>query len=155
MDLNLFPVLKQPFGVSGEKRVCCGPCESDPIIVHFDVSKAGYVPGERILFKAFIDNKSNRKIYPLRLELIETITFYASTKSKTSTRKLCSIINKVIEPHGTHLWNDGIISIPPVCPSSNGFCKIINIKYFLNLHMSLASSVSKEFCIPITIGNYA
>ena len=31
-DLNKYPTLKQPYGLSDEKVVCCGPCKSDPVI---------------------------------------------------------------------------------------------------------------------------
>ena len=31
-DLNKNPSLKQPYGVSAESVVCCGPCMSNPVI---------------------------------------------------------------------------------------------------------------------------
>ncbi len=39
-DLNLRPALKQSCGLSHQKVVCCGPCKSDPIIVHFSTPKS-------------------------------------------------------------------------------------------------------------------
>ncbi len=38
-DLNLYPALRQPYGASAEKILCCGPCASLPILANFSISK--------------------------------------------------------------------------------------------------------------------
>ena len=39
-DLNLMPALRQPYGASEMKVLCCGPCKSDPIIATFEIPKS-------------------------------------------------------------------------------------------------------------------
>jgi hypothetical protein len=42
LDLNLLPGLRQSFGVSDSKTLCCGPCKSDPIIIDFNTNKSKF-----------------------------------------------------------------------------------------------------------------
>ena len=42
VDLNLIPGLRQSYGLSDIKTVCCGPCESDPITIQFNTNKSDY-----------------------------------------------------------------------------------------------------------------
>lgn len=58
LDLNLLPGLRQPYGVSDTKIICCGPCQSDPITIELNTNKTGYVAGETIIFNCSIDNRS-------------------------------------------------------------------------------------------------
>lgn len=39
-DLNNHPNLKEPYGVTAQKVLCCGPCSSKPINVTFSVPKS-------------------------------------------------------------------------------------------------------------------
>ena len=40
LDLNRQPSLRQPYGVSDTKIVCCGPCKSDPITIDLNTTKS-------------------------------------------------------------------------------------------------------------------
>jgi len=115
----------------------------------------GYVPGERIQFAVQIDNKSKRKINPLKVEFYESITFHARSKSTSRYRVIATATNgKSIEPLKTYEWKDESSSLvlPPLCHTSNGLCRIIDIKYVLSLKFSPSGSVSSTINIPITIG---
>lgn len=48
--------------------------------------------------------------------------------------------------------DDSFIIIPPVRPSSDGLCKLIDIEYKFELKFSASGSRSKVLNIPITIG---
>ena len=39
LDLNSNPSLRQGYGVSDQKVLCCGPCKSEPIIANFNILK--------------------------------------------------------------------------------------------------------------------
>ena len=112
------------------------------------------MPGERITFSVNIDNKSNRKIKPLKVTLVESIIFRATSKSKTFHRNVALVDDtKFTEPLSNYEWNTGSITVPPVCSSSNGLCGIIIVNYFLQLNVDpTGGSVSKDLMIPITIG---
>ncbi len=115
----------------------------------------GYVPGERIQFTVQIDNRSKRKIKPLKVEFYERITFHARSKSTSSYRVIASATNGIsIEPLRFYEWKDANSSfvLPPLCHTSNGLCRIIDIKYVLSLKFSPSGSVSSTINIPITIG---
>ena len=57
------------------------------------------------------------------------------------------------ESNGKNEWENATLVIPPVCPSSNGLCHIIEIRYFLVLNFDATGmSVSTDLKIPITIG---
>ena len=115
----------------------------------------GYVPGERLQFAVQIDNKSKRKINPLKVEFYESITFHARSKSTSRYRVIATATNGIsIEPLQSYEWKDANISLvlPPLCHTSNGLCRIIDIKYVLSLKFSPSGSVSSTINIPITIG---
>ena len=40
LDLNELQSVRQPYGVSGTKIMCCGPCKSEPIMTYFSVNKS-------------------------------------------------------------------------------------------------------------------
>ena len=112
------------------------------------------MPGERITYSVSIDNASSREINPVKVSLVEFITFHATTKSKTSSRTLAIISNqKRINSKQNYLWNDASFVIPPVCSSSNGLCRIIDIKYFVALQIDPSGmAFNLNLNIPVTIG---
>jgi hypothetical protein len=115
----------------------------------------GYVPGERIQFAVQIDNKSKRKIKPLKVEFYERITIYAESRSKFDSRLITTVTNnKSIEPLQKYEWKDESSSfvLPPLCHTSNGLCKIIDLRYILSLSFSPSGSGFSTINIPITIG---
>ena len=40
LDLNRLPGLRQPYGVSDTKIICCGPCKSVPITIDLNTKKS-------------------------------------------------------------------------------------------------------------------
>ncbi len=119
--------------------------------------KAGYVSGERIEFVVQISNKSYRKIYPLKIFLVEKMT-YLSRKIKhfCLINTKCFLTNNTcIEPLQNYEWNDTSSSLflPSLCHSSNGSCKIMIREYFLRLKVSPSESKHFYLKIPIIIGN--
>jgi hypothetical protein len=115
----------------------------------------GYVPGERLQFAVQIDNRSKRKINPFKVEFYERITIYAESRSTFDSRLITTVTNnKSIEPLQNYEWKDESSSfvLPPLCHTSNGLCRIIDIKYFLSLKFSPSGSASSAINIPISIG---
>lgn len=117
-------------------------------------SKAGFVPGEAIAFKATIDNKSNRKIKSMTVNLIQVTKFHSSSKIKTCYENVTKIhYPNVVSEKSFEEWSNSALLIPPVCSSSNGLCRIIEVSYqvVFNFDASGVAS-SKNLEIPITIG---
>jgi hypothetical protein len=65
--------VKNSYGVSGEKIICCGPCQSEPINAKFSLNKTGFVSGESIPFNSILENKTNRKINPMTVKLVKNL----------------------------------------------------------------------------------
>lgn len=154
VDLNLCsPALRQPYGVSGSKVFCCWCCASEPVTAKFNILKSGFVPGESILFNAEIDNRSNRELDSIKVKLVQDLKFHATTKSRTSQRNVAEVVySNVIRPCSIESWNKGTLVIPPVCPSSNGACKIIEISYSVVFVFGASNSIDSNLAIPIYIG---
>jgi hypothetical protein len=154
LDLNALPNLHQPFGVSDTKVLCCGICKSDPIIAYFSLMKCGYVPGEGILFNVNLDNKSNRTIDEMTVNLKQNIRFYATTKSKSCIRNVGAIrFPRKIPSRFQDTWNDSVLVIPPVCSTSNGTCGIIEVSYSIVFNFDTSGiAISKDLVIPIVVG---
>jgi hypothetical protein len=153
-DLNAFPALRQPYGASDTKVLCCGPCKSDPIIATFQVMKQGFVPGEILIFSATIDNKSNKEIKEMKVTLRQNIRFHATNKTKNTYRdvNVLKYPNKIPQRTIEH-WNNVSLPIPPIVSSSNGTCRIISVSYTIVLNFDASGvAISKDVPIPIVVG---
>jgi phage head maturation protease len=65
--------VKNSYGVSGEKIICCGPCQSEPINAKFSLIKTGFVSGESISFNSILENETSRKIKPMTVKLVQIL----------------------------------------------------------------------------------
>ncbi len=148
------PNLRSPYGVSGEKIICCGPCRSEPISVKFNIEKTAFVSGESISFFSVLENKTNRKIKPMTVKLIQCANFHTNGRIKESNIVIASIkYNKIVNSKSVNEW-DGFLLVPPTCPTSNGLCKLIDIHYELLFVLNPSGlSFKTELTIPIIIGN--
>lgn len=163
LDLNkLPPTLRQPYGVSETKILCCGCCSSDPITVTFSTLKTGFVPGEIIVSNVNIDNRSNREVKKITLKLVQELNFTGSSRELiVKTTKVRKCFRNIVEMNFTqivppktnqNLEGNTRIIIPSIAASSNGISKIIVINYLLVFTFKCSGSLSKDISIPITIG---
>lgn len=100
-----------------------------------------------------IDNRSSREIKLIQVDLLQQITFHATTKSRTCTRHVATIrFPGKIGAHKQETWENGLV-VPPVCSSSNGTCRIIDVRYVIDLKFDAGGmSTSKELYIPVVVG---
>lgn len=112
------------------------------------------MPGEGIVFNASIDNKSGRTIREMTVRLLQNLRFHATTKSKSCTRTVAAIqFPGKIGPRSQDTWNSSVLTIPPVCSSSNGTCRIIEVSYLVEMSFDTSGiAISKDLRIPIIIG---
>lgn len=154
LDLNAYPRLKSSESINNSKTICCFCCKSKPIFISFSLYKIGYVCGEAIVFNASINNQSSRKIPIVLLKMNQIIKFHTRAKVKTTTREVTHIVfNKEILPFTKENWDNSVLSIPAVCPSSYKTSKLIEISYNLVLYIEPKwPSTSITLKIPIIIG---
>ncbi|CAF0782805.1 unnamed protein product [Brachionus calyciflorus] len=154
VDLNDYANVKQPYGVSAQKTLCCGPCSSKPITVTFSVSKIGHVPGEPILFNVSVVNQTRKEIKQMKVTLMQNLRFEAKSRVRNCTRKVASMEfpNKV-GIKTTEKWNNLPILIPSVSPSTMGNSRLIDVSYELFLNFDATGvSTSTDLNVPIVIG---
>lgn len=155
LDLNTNEILKEPYGVSGCKQVRCGPCKSSPIECQFSVNRCGFMPGESIVFDVNMVNKSSsREITDLSVTLVQKIKYHVKRDFKKCFRRVAMVAYpKTIAPKTDEKWSSHLV-IPPVCSSTNGKCRIIDVHYAVQCSFETDGFGSKPTClsIPLTIG---
>ena len=153
LDLNRLPALRQPYGVSDTKIICCGPCKRDPITIELNTNKTGYVAGETIIFNATIDNRSSETIISLSAALEQHIFTRNSSKVEFGYDIVAlKYPGEKIDPYKLVNWSDVKLKIPTVCPSTIETCKIIKIEYKLTVVIVFIGFNKKRVELPITIG---
>lgn len=168
-DLNSNPESKQAAGATGQKILCCGPCQSEPIGATFNLNKSGFVSGETLRFIGTIDNKSSKDVKYLCVKLIQQAIFHGVAKNagldsgrhkkkRVENREVISVTyDKKIGPKSFQTW-DGSLKIPPVCAtamsSAGNVCKIIEIAYLVRMYFDFSKTfdISSDLTIPVIIG---
>lgn len=147
-------MLKEPYGVTGSKHICCGPCKSAPILCQFSINRCGFVPGESITFDLSIDNQSSREITELVIILVQKMKYHVQREVKKCFRRVAMVaFPNCIAPKSKEKWSSHLV-VPPICASSNGKCRIIEVFYAIqcSFEVSGLGSKSTDLVIPITIG---
>ena len=103
------------------------------------------MPGERLSFKVEIDNKSDYEIIEMSVKIKQKIYFHATDESQKRVRKVAQLDYPISIPKKRLVvWSDDIL-IPPVCASTNGTCRIIQVFYGVLLNFNPATlSLSKK-----------
>ncbi|BFZ02476.1 hypothetical protein BsWGS_05515 [Bradybaena similaris] len=150
LDLNQQPNCLQRIQGANQKTLCCWCCKSGPIHATFYVDRAGYVPGEAIQLFATINNGSNRKMDKSYVDLKMVITYHATTKSKIQIKEVARLTRPAIEAHGSDQWSGEQLVIPPLPPSYLVGCRIIDVRYILQLNVD-PSGPSFDLEVPLEI----
>ena len=118
--------------------------------------KAGFVPGEKIVFNASIDNRSSKTIKSISAILVQTTTLiYNRSRKHKSSRNIVTLRydGPEIGPRMKENWSNVGLIIPAVCPSLLNTCRIIKLDYTLRLIVNFNGlTIRKMLDIPILIG---
>jgi len=134
LDLNQNIQLSLSQSIKNSKTICCFCFAQRPINVKFNLQKIGFVSGEGIVFNCCINNQSSRKIIIVTLKLVQILKFNTQSKSKTVTRDVTHIVySKEILPSEKVDWDNSILTIPSLCPSSQNTSSLIEVSYTLVL----------------------
>ncbi|CAG5135197.1 unnamed protein product [Candidula unifasciata] len=150
LDLNQQPNCLQGVQGSNQKTLCCWCCKSGPIQATFHIDRTGYVPGEAIRLFAEINNGSNRKMDKSYVDLKMITMYHATTKSRMQTREVARVTRPAIEAYGQDQWNGEQLVIPPLPPSFLAGCRIIDVRYVLQLNVD-PSGPSFDLEVPLEI----
>ncbi|BFZ01389.1 hypothetical protein BsWGS_04428 [Bradybaena similaris] len=150
VDLNQEPAASQPISNQKEKRLCCLCCTSGPIIAEIRLPQKGYVPGEKLIITADIDNRTRRKVQNIAVELLMTTTFHAAYKSRSVTQIVARIQRGSLKSGNSDSWEGDSLLLPPLPPSFLIGCSIIDVKYTLQLRV-FPVSPAFDLTVPLEI----
>ena len=105
-----------------------------------------------------IDNDTeSQKLDSIQVVLQEKLTLIANRSHSYSHVKdlVVAKCGTQCEPKKKLSWKDGLLIVPSVMSSSNGLCKLIDLKYFVYTQITAnGGKFVKDFTIPITIGKF-
>lgn len=150
LDLNTVPNAMNGASKTDQKTLCCLCCESEPIIASVSTDRTGFVPGEAIVFRSEIENKSDREMTCSKAKLVMQVRYHATSK----TRYVNNIVNEIshgkIEGGGTDVWMNEKLHIPAIPPSYLQGCNIIDIRYYLTMTVD-PSGLGFDLNVPVEV----
>ena len=112
------------------------------------------IPGEDIVFNAMIDNRSSKGLNRLTVSLIQRIKFHGKNRSKECIRNVASVnLHKPVASKSVENWNNVLLKIPPVCSTTQGSSRLIEVSYLLAFTFgAVAPKLATDLVLPIVIG---
>ena len=111
------------------------------------------MPGESLFFTINIENKSSNKAKITAVEIIQRTRFNATAKTRTELRTVAKVNYPKIIPPGLNETLTSSLVIPPVCSTSNGLCRIIEVSYEATLRFgSTGVGFDKSVIVPVVVG---
>nr|XP_039263224.1 arrestin domain-containing protein 3-like [Styela clava] len=153
LDLNRIQDITNPSQNYDSQSIACSCTRSGIIEVDFSSDRTGYVPGEYIKINANISNSSNSRVKSSSVKLLQTVTFYASSKTRRKTYVINDVTGPSVPKRKTFNWADAVLHIPPLPPSESRNCRIIDIDYSLVFHARLRDFTPDiRMFVPIILG---
>jgi hypothetical protein len=114
------------------------------------------VPGEFLPFTAEIMNMSDKQLN-LKISLKQSIRLQTRSKSKTMNHIVSTIpYMGMVAARSNAVWVNADLFIPPVCATSIGMSRIIQISYIVVLTFQATTGLNMpgEVDVPIVIGTF-
>ncbi|KAL8563916.1 hypothetical protein ACOMHN_049572 [Nucella lapillus] len=150
LDLNQRPDAVLEMTHMNHKFLCCLCCKSGPITASLRIPRKGYVPGETIPVDAEIENLSGRTMAKTTAKILQRIDYHAVTKTRTLNHKVAEIRHGEIGPGGSDQYHAERLLVPAVPPSFLEGCRIIDIRYYLQVEVD-PTGVGFDLLVPVEI----
>ena len=165
------PRLMEPASKHGVRRMKTSKHGGGSIFFSVKIDRRGYCPGESISINAKFENQSNTQVDAIQASLVQEAT-YTITKftpnyqnpithhwegprtfvtKKGSKRIIQKIESSGIPPGKTGYWNNELLPIPAISPTTIGD-NIIVLSYTVDISAVIHKAGSFTFLIPVTIG---
>ncbi|XP_057375199.1 arrestin domain-containing protein 17-like [Daphnia carinata] len=128
-DLNTIPEANVPVRATGFKTLGILCCKSNPIMATFWLDRAGYVPGEKIILNAEVENLTRKRMRGSKIQIIERTNFHATRATECHERVIHESVRGKFK--AVELWENYPIIVPPIVSSGLNFCRIIDVTYIL------------------------
>ncbi|XP_064633107.1 arrestin domain-containing protein 3-like [Lineus longissimus] len=127
-------------------NMCCGGSKMN---IWAEVPRIGYLPGESILIRGAIQNKTRRPIKETKAILYQQIQYRTKKKSDTTFRAI-AVLEK---QKNVSTWDNDVLRIPSCVPSELDGCSLIDVRYILRVLVN-PSPTSSDIAVTfeITIG---
>lgn len=123
------------------------------IFVKATIDKRCYVPGESMRITLEINNTSSQSVRKSIARLKQHVTYFAENTSAKDKIELGCVQFGSVSARKSDSWNDVDLVVPPVPPTGLGGCRIIEVKYFIEVQVHcgnyLKDMIMKE---RVTIG---
>eukprot|EP00095_Tigriopus_kingsejongensis_P005165 maker-scaffold237_size242172-snap-gene-0.19 protein:Tk05165 transcript:maker-scaffold237_size242172-snap-gene-0.19-mRNA-1 annotation:"arrestin domain-containing protein 3-like" len=135
VDLNLMPEAMKPMEIREEKKLKSLLSQHGPLTGTLRLPHSGYVPGESIVAKLCVENRSNARIKCTDLKFIQKITVIGShhgrDRPSVTQRTLAQVPGPSVKPCDLASWSSDLLVVPQVSPTLTNLCGIIHVEYFL------------------------
>ena len=134
-------------------------CKGGQLRATISISKKCYVCGEMIIFSAYIENFSRKRMTKSYVRLVQYETVTAKSDGRTETRSgqrnILAVQEASIAPGRTFTWSNAGLLIPSLPPSKLIHCNFISLSYsvVLSVHPSGCLDNRLEVPISVNIGN--
>ncbi|XP_078599304.1 arrestin domain-containing protein 3-like [Branchiostoma floridae x Branchiostoma japonicum] len=153
-DLNQEQSAMMPSTNQNSKTLCCLCCTSGPIELQAQTDRGGYCPGERVLVRGSLENNSNTRITKTTAKILQTVTFHATRKSRSSHQTLSSAEGLGCRSRLSENIGDLVLPVPAAPPSGLRYCSIIDITYVAQVKAHIdGPHVNLKVELPIIIGS--
>ena len=122
------------------------------------INKRGYYPGEFISTNVKVENQSTKQATAIQVLLAQIVTYngkgpvFRNQKSHLVRNIIQRIEGSGVPAGSTGYWNNGILTVPAVPPTTNGH-HIINLSYVVNVILKFYKAGDLYVQIPIVIGS--
>lgn len=144
-------------GDEDQKTLGCLCCESGPITLSSHINRSCFCPGDDILVSAKLKNNTERDMDELEAKLMQVISFEAKNEDngldkehRYEEKDVAKLESKKIKGGDGLEWNSKAMNIPPLPPTMNS--KLIDIKYYVRIHLDVPMGIDMNFKLPITMG---
>ncbi|CAL8068368.1 unnamed protein product [Orchesella dallaii] len=131
----------------------CGCKKGGNIILKLQLAKSGFVAGEEMNFHVSYENESSVPINKITTTFFQTISYVTKTKEK---EEICNLWedseHKHVLPGNTEEWKKCLQIPSEILPTDIGGCKIIRIRYYLQVTGYASKGREISIKVPITIG---
>lgn len=157
MDLNLYPILRNPVKRSDDKTICCWCCASGPIEMTVSLAKTGFAINERLLANVYITNLSNVAVDEVKAKIIQLIDYTAHSprhKTRTDTNTIVRSHNPGVGVHSENSFNIEMdIPSNTTIPNLIG-CNIITNRYVFEVEAVISGPhTNLDLTFPISLGH--
>ncbi len=114
----------------------------------------GFVPGEKIILHASIENPSSKAICKFKISLVQYLKLKAQKSTKNIKRSMITLVlPKEIKANSKEEFKNLVLNVPPLNPSSFSLSNLVEISYFIKLTFDIEGpSIDSDLIVPITIG---